>query len=368
MTRVQTGCRVAALLVIALVVGVGCTTAPPAAQPAGAKPEPAAPQVAPATAPLSATMAVGNNLNHVPAFVGVEKGIFLKNGLDLKLKVLNTGVEMNKAMQAGEAAFAGASVTNTPLAREEGIPQVAVVGYMNDATTARGDSPLAVVARKEAGIGEGKIEALAGKKVGLAVGGTGDEYLRLLLKTRGVPDSAVTFINVAPGNQLSAIQNGSVDVISTWEPYGTQILEKLSGSVLVIRGGGYLGYVIMASSTEEIIKNQPELVKRFVAGVAEATQYARQNPDEAAEISTRWIPGLDVEVAKKAIRFMPFDARISKYSIQAFEDSVKVLLDQKKLKQSVSVADAINTTFIEQVMRERPELFSDLKPIPSARL
>jgi ABC-type nitrate/sulfonate/bicarbonate transport system substrate-binding protein len=155
-----------------------------------------------------------------------------------------------------------------------------------------------------------------------------------------------------------------VDAISTWEPYGTLILEKLPGSVLVIRGGGNLGYVIMASTTEDMIKNQPEVVERFVLGVAEATQYARQHPDEAAEISTRWIPGLDLDVAKKAIRYMPFDARISKHTIQAFDDSVNVLLEQKKLKRPVDASDAVNTTFIEKVMREHPELFGDLKPIP----
>jgi hypothetical protein len=42
-------------------------------------------------------VAVGNNFNHVPSFVGVEKGIFLKHGVDVKLKVLSTGQEMSKA-------------------------------------------------------------------------------------------------------------------------------------------------------------------------------------------------------------------------------------------------------------------------------
>jgi len=53
--------------------------------------------------PAVLTAAVGANMNHVPSFVGVEKGIFLKHGVDLKLKVLATGQEMAKALQAGEA-------------------------------------------------------------------------------------------------------------------------------------------------------------------------------------------------------------------------------------------------------------------------
>src|ERR687886_2022538 len=102
MKRVQIGYRAGMVLVFALIMGAGCTATQPAT-----RSESSATQDANASATIGATMAVGNNLNHVPAFVGVEKGLFLENGLDLKLKVLNTGVEMNKSMQAGEAAFAG---------------------------------------------------------------------------------------------------------------------------------------------------------------------------------------------------------------------------------------------------------------------
>ncbi len=42
----------------------------------------------PAWAQQSVTLvaAVGANLNHLPSFVGVEKGSSLKHGIDLKLK------------------------------------------------------------------------------------------------------------------------------------------------------------------------------------------------------------------------------------------------------------------------------------------
>src|SRR3972149_4172645 len=70
---------------------------------------------APAQTPAPLVAAVGNNMNHVPSFVGVEKGIFLKYGVDLKLKVLNTGQEMAKALQAGGGPSIGAAHSNHPL-------------------------------------------------------------------------------------------------------------------------------------------------------------------------------------------------------------------------------------------------------------
>src|SRR2546426_11925051 len=87
-----------------------------------------------AQTPTTVTAAIGSNMNHVPSFVGVEKGIFLKHGVDVKLKILSTGQEMSKALQAGEAHLAGAPVSNFPLAVVPGAPPQGGVG-------SRGASP-----------------------------------------------------------------------------------------------------------------------------------------------------------------------------------------------------------------------------------
>src|SRR5499426_4473355 len=82
--------------------------------------------------PGQMTAAVGDNMNHVPSFVGVEKGIFLKHGIDLKLKVLATGQEMAKALQAGEVEIIGSAYSNYPLAVQGGMTARGVVGMMGD--------------------------------------------------------------------------------------------------------------------------------------------------------------------------------------------------------------------------------------------
>ncbi len=59
--------------------------------------------VASGPGPVSITLATVNNMNHVPQFVAVEKGFYVKHGVDVKLKVLNSGAEVTRALQAGEA-------------------------------------------------------------------------------------------------------------------------------------------------------------------------------------------------------------------------------------------------------------------------
>jgi ABC-type nitrate/sulfonate/bicarbonate transport system substrate-binding protein len=310
-------------------------------------------QPAARTEPLQANVAVVVNFNHLPTYVGVEKGIFLKHGLDLKVKQFHTGQDISKAMQVGDAEFAGAAISNVPVAIERGLPAVMVVGLIGDATTPYADSNLAVIARPGAGIE--KLEDL--------VGSTPDQYIRLLLAKRNIPQDKITFINVPENNWLSTLQQGLVDAIPTWEPHGELLLTRIPGAKLVWRDGKQYGYFIFMHVMDKMVAAKPAVIEAYAAGMAEASQYVRQHQDEAAEVSTRWIPGLDLEVAKRAVRHMAFDPRISKYSIQAFEDSVRILIEQKKMKSPLDMAKVVDARFIEKVQREHPEFFSDLKPV-----
>lgn len=318
----------------------------------------------PATAqqPAQLAAAVGSNMNHVPSFVGVEKGIFLKHGVDLKLKVLATGQEMAKALQAGEVQLIGSAYSNYPVAVERGMAARGVVGLMGDRTGRYSDNPVSIWTRKGTGIT--KLEDLVGKKLGTPVGGTADEYLGVVLKKAGIPRDKLNVLNVPPGNLVSTLQGGGVDAVACWEPFGSLIQAKIPDAVLLMRGGGNIGYYINMAVRNDLIEKSPDVVERYVIGMAEATQYTRKNLDEAAEIATRWIPGLDVAVAKQALRHMTFDSRITAHTIAAWGENVAILLEQKKLRATVPWQQGIEPRFIEKVLRTHPHLFADLKPVP----
>jgi sulfonate transport system substrate-binding protein len=306
--------------------------------------------------------AVGSNMNHVPSFVGVEKGIFLKHGIDLKLKVLATGQEMAKALEAGDAQIIGSAYSNYPIAVERGMAAKGVVGLMGDRTSRYSDEPVSIWTRKGTGIT--RIEDLVGRKVGTPVGGTADEYLTAVLAKKGLSRDKVNILNVPPGSLVGAMRGGSVEAVAVWEPFGSQVQTKVPDAILVARDGGYIGYYINMAVANDLIGKSPELVERYVLGMAEADQYTREHPDEAAEIATRWIPGLDVAVAKDAIRHMTFDPRITRYTLAAWDDNVKILMEQKKLRSAVPWQQGIEPRFIESAMKTHPELFNDLKLVP----
>jgi ABC-type nitrate/sulfonate/bicarbonate transport system substrate-binding protein len=226
-----------------------------------------------AQTPTVLNAAVGSNVNHVPSFVGVEKGIFLKHGIDMKLKLLNTGQEMSKALQAGEVEIIGSAYSNFPVAVERGMAAKGVVGLTGDRTSKYSDQSVSIVTRKGTGIT--KVEDLVGKRIGLAVGGTADEYLGVLLQKKGIARDKIQVLNVPPGNAVSALQGGSVDAVGCWEPFGSLVELKVPDAIVVSRGGGYIGYFINMGVRNDVIDKKPEVVERYVIGMAEATWYTR---------------------------------------------------------------------------------------------
>src|ERR1700694_313374 len=309
---------------------------------------------------------IGNNFGHLPIVVGGEKGFFKKHGVDVRLKVVNTGTDIVNAMQKREVQIGDMSVTTFLKARHGGDPFRVIGIIQNDATRSNADEPLAIVARKDSGIRPGNIEDLKGKRVGVAQAQTSDEYLKMVLSRRGMKYEDVTIVNImAPPALAPALKEGKVDAVVSWEPFNTVVLDQVPDSYTVIRGGGHLSYIMVATAHEPTLQSSPQVVRNFVAGLAEASQYTRQHRDEAVEIFAKWVPGLDIAVGKKAIQHISYDPRVSKAVVQAFETAEDdVLKNTLKGNARIDVPAQFAPSFMAAVQKSNPEYFTDLPALP----
>jgi NitT/TauT family transport system substrate-binding protein len=139
---------------------------------------------------------IGNNFGHLPMFVGAEKGIFKKHGIDDYMKVVDTGTDMVNAMHNGEAQIGDMSVTTFLKAVHSGEPFKVIGIIMNDATRDNADEPLGIVTRKGTGINAGNVADLKGKRIGLARGQTSDEYFKMVLRRAAIKYEDLTIENI----------------------------------------------------------------------------------------------------------------------------------------------------------------------------
>ncbi len=319
--------------------------------------------VASGPGPVQVTLGTVNNFNHVPQFVAVEKGLYVKHGVDVKLRVFNAGAEVTRALQAGEVQVVTLGNSTLAAAWNQGVRLVALAVVMGDATRVYYDDPIAIVARSGSGIRRLHVQDLVGKRVGMVIGGTGEEYFRAVLAKEKIPADRVNFVNVPAPNHVSVLRNGGVDAEVVWEPYGTMILQQIPSAYTVLRGGGYIGWTLYLMAPEDLVKRTPRVVEGVVRGFAEAAWYVRKNPTESAQIAVRWIEGLDETAARKAITYMDFDPRFSANILRAQVIVEQVMIERGRIKQGADLSRAIDTSFLDKVMRDSPQMFADLKPV-----
>ena len=144
------------------------------------------------------------------------------------------------------------------------------------------------MARKDAGIQS--VKDLVGKTVAVAAkGGTPDMSLRLLLKQEGLKvstdTSGVQIVTRAPADTLVAIRQKEVDATLIAEPWGTQIIQEGSGTILVDwnkippKDGNYPLTILVAS--DKFLKEHRDLAKKAVKANKQAIDFIQQNPEQS---------------------------------------------------------------------------------------
>jgi ABC-type nitrate/sulfonate/bicarbonate transport system substrate-binding protein len=139
------------------------------------------------------------------------------------------------------------------------------------------------------------------------------------------------------------------------------------GAVEIIRGGDVISYVGFNVALRPWVEKNGATIEKFLAAVAEADQWMRANPKLAAQVATRWIPGLKTEVAEAAMQFniQQADRRLSANNYRALWSAEDRLHRLGFLKSTFDVNKHIEPKHILKVMKDHPRLFADLPPIPT---
>jgi NitT/TauT family transport system substrate-binding protein len=228
---------------------------------------------------------------HAIFFIGEKKGFYAAENLSLEIREGNGSPEVVKLMGTGGDTFAFAAGVSTLQGVTRGISVKSVYGVIQK-------NPLAVMSLRASGIQ--KPGDLVGKTVSTSGGGTGGALFKTFLKANKIDPETVKLATLGMGGRNRALLSGDVVAMVGFSVTDVPKL-KLMGHDIVAMHFSDWGFntvangIIVNNDTE---KSSPDLIRRFLRALTKSIEYARANPDEAAEYLAQKFP----QAEKAALR------------------------------------------------------------------
>ena len=197
------------------------------------------------------------------------------------------------------------------------------------------------------------VADLKGKKIGLPVGTIQEFYLGRFLDLHGMSIRDVTLINIPPGKTASAIANGSVDAVVTWEPYVSRILEEHpNGTVSWSVQSSQAVYSILICRNDWI-EQHPDLVRRFLNSLSQADGYMVLRPAEAKAILQKRY-NYDDEYVARVWPENQFSLSLDQSLVTALEDEGRWMI-KNNLTTEKSIPDFRDYIYLKGLDEVKPE-------------
>jgi NitT/TauT family transport system substrate-binding protein len=269
-------------------------------------------------------------------YVAQDKGFYKSEGLDVNIQPGGPDFPAVQMVTGGNEQFGVTGADQILIARSKGVPVVALaVIYRRN--------PFVLFSLAKTGI---KAPTdYVGKKVGVKIGGNEELIYRAVLAKSEIDKSKLTEIPVK--FDISPLLTGAIDV---WPGYliNEVIAAKEKGfdvNIVYPSDYGIDLYADTLFTTEKMLKEKPEVVKKFVAATLKGWNAAIAAPEQAAEITIKHGDKLtyDHELAmmKASVPLLTPDGKPVGAMDEAGWNSVqKLLLGAGFLKEPTDVAKA----------------------------
>ncbi|WP_323960126.1 aliphatic sulfonate ABC transporter substrate-binding protein [Arthrobacter sp. JZ12] len=194
----------------------------------------------------------------------------------------------NEALRAGAVDVGSTAGSAALLARSNGSPIKTIDIYSQPEWSA-----MVTVE----GTGIESLEDLRGKSIAATKGTDPYFFLVQSLESAGIDPSEVTVQNLQHADGWAALNNGSVDAWAGLDPIMASAEQE--GAELFFRNIDFNTYGFL-NANEEFLEESPELAQTVVNAYEKARAWAKENPEETAQILAE-VAGIDVELANAVI-------------------------------------------------------------------
>ncbi|MCY8920538.1 aliphatic sulfonate ABC transporter substrate-binding protein [Bacillus atrophaeus] len=283
-----------------------------------------------------------------PLLIAKEKGwfeeAFEKEGIKVKWTEFQSGPPQFEGLAADKLDFS--QVGNSPVisGQAAGI-SFKEIGLSQDGLKANG-----ILVKKDSGIHN--LKDLKGKKIAVAKGSSGFDFLYKALDQEGLSADDVNIIQLQPDEATSAFENGAVDAWSIWEPYLS--METLKHEAKIIANGESTdlyspGFTLVRTKFAD---EYPDEVVRFLKVYDKAVAWQKKHREEAADLYAD-IKNLDKEVVKNVLNNTePLNEVINDDIIKAQQETADFQYRTKAINKKIDVKEVVDNSFIKKALKE----------------
>ena len=214
---------------------------------------------------------------HAPFFIGKEKGFFDAEGIELDIQEGRGSGPTIQAVAAKTVTFGYADVGTMIKIASKGAPVVAV-------GIALQTSPMSVMGFADKNIR--KPDDIKGKTVAVTPGDSMSQIWPLFLKKTGLKEGDFKVVAGDAQTKLNAVINGQADLLLGYVmDQNMKLQDATKKPVTPIRFADF-GVNLISSgiiANKDLLKEKPDLVKRFMRAATRSFEEAEKNPEAAVD-------------------------------------------------------------------------------------
>lgn len=209
-----------------------------------------------------------------PYFVAKNQGFFEKNFIEVDEKSFATTNLVVESIVKGDVDIAFYSTPQAAFPANQISPGKFKIFATPKNNPSGADS---LIVKTNSSISN--LADLKGKEVGVFPGSTGSNLFRSFFKNKNISLDGIEFAQLAPADQLTALEAGSIDALFSYEPVLTTALQtknyrKISDSIIYEDKDSPVGLGLI--STDFIQKN-PQAAKKIVSTFDQAQDFISSN-------------------------------------------------------------------------------------------
>ena len=288
---------------------------------------------------------------HAMYYGAWSKGIYAKHGIDITItRGYGSGDTVTK-LAGGASDFGVADMAAVMTARARTNVPVKTIAVLYN------KSPHALFVLKSSGITS--FKGLEGKKIGITPGNSHRFYFPKVAEKAGTDPNKIVWTNMdgaAMAAQLIAKNIDAAPFYSIHQYYINKAAMKAGEEIVALPfvSVGFKIYAATLITSNKMIAEKPDLVKRFLAASKEAFEWARDNPEEACKLHVARFPEVELDDcvhSVQAVMGFVFNDHSKEFgwgntSPERLKFSWETIAESQDLKKDWDYKQAIDTSLL----------------------